>query len=105
MYKRQAADRTNDRQRRQQGAQLRQQLKPLREAVRLAETLVEKANRKKATIDAKLANPELYEPAQKDELKRLLIEKSRIEQETEAAESAWLSHADALETAERETAA
>ncbi len=101
----QPADRTNDKQRRQQGAQLRQQLKPLREAVRLAESALEKANRKKAAIEAKLANPEVYEPAQKDELKRLLLEKARIEQETDAAESAWLTHAEALEQAERDAAA
>ena len=100
-----ATDRGNDKQRRQQGAQLRQQLKPLREAVRLAESVLEKANRKKADIATKLANPDVYEPAQKDELKRLLLEKSRIEQETEAAENAWLMHSEALEQAERDAAA
>ena len=96
-----ADERPNDRQRRQQNAQLRAQLKPLRDAVRKAETALERAQQQKARIDEKLADPTLYEPAQKDALKRVLLDKARCEQEMETAETEWLLHSEALEQAER----
>jgi ATP-binding cassette, subfamily F, member 3 len=98
-----ADERPSDKQRRQQNAQLRAQLKPLRDAVRKAETALERAQLQKTRIDEKLSDPALYEPAQKDELKRVLLEKARFEQEMAAAETEWLLHSEALEEAERET--
>ena len=98
-------ERVNEKQRRQQGAQLRAQLKPLRDALKKAEGALERVEQRRADLDARLADPALYEPARKEDLKRLLAEKARIEQEREVAEAEWLTHAEALEQAEREAAA
>jgi len=98
-------ERQREKQRRQQGALLRAQLKPLRDAVRTAEAALEDAERQRVAIVARLAEPAIYEPAQKDELKRALAEKARIAQMHAAAETAWLEHAAALEQAEREVVA
>ena len=97
-----SADRSNDKLRRQQSAQLRTQLKPLRDAVKAAETQMERAHRARQTLEEKLADPALYEAARRDELKGLLLEKARLEAQTETAENDWLTHSEALEAAERE---
>ena len=95
-------ERSNDKFRRQQSAQLRAQLKPLRDAVKAAETLLERTHRAREALAAKLADPSLYEAARRDELKALLLEKARLDAQTEAAENDWLTHSEALEAAERE---
>ena len=99
------SERPNEKQRRQQDAQRRAQLKPLRDALKKAETALERVEQRRAELEAKLADPALYAPAQKDELKRLLGDKAQLERERDATEAAWLEHAEALEQAEREAAA
>ena len=99
------AERQRDKQRRQQGAQRRAQLKPLREAVKRAESALEHLEHRRAGIATKLADPGYYEPDMKDELKRLLAEKAKLEQERAAAEANWLEQAETLEQAERDAAA
>lgn len=100
-----AGERQSERERRQQGAQLRAQLKPLREAVKRAEIALERVEQRRAALEAKLADPALYDPTHKEELKRLLADKAAIEREREAAETNWLTHAETLEQAERDAAA
>ncbi len=97
-----SAERGNDKQRRQQGAQLRAQFKPLRDAVKLAESSLEKAHKQRTELEARIADPALYAPARRQELKSLLIDKAKLEAQIEEAELAWLTHSEALETAERE---
>ena len=63
---------------------------------------MERALRARQTLEEKLADPALYEAARRDELKGLLLEKARLEAQTEAAENDWLTHSEALEAAERE---
>ena len=94
-------ERGNEKQRRQQNAQARTQLKPLRDAVRLAESALERAQKGRAELAAKLAEPELYEPTRREQLKALLMDKARVEMQIDAAESAWLTHSEALELAEQ----
>jgi len=100
-----AGDRGNDKARRQQGAQLRAQLKPLRDAVKQAESVMERVQKKRTELEAKLADASLYEPARRDELKGLLLDKARLESQLEDAENDWLTHSEALEVAEREALA
>lgn len=100
-----AGERQSERERRQQGAQLRAQLKPLREALKRAESALERVEQRRASLEAKLADPAVYDPTNKEELKRLLADKAAIEQEREAAETNWLTHAETLEQAERDAAA
>ena len=94
-------ERSNEKQRRQQNAQARTQLKPLRDAVRLAESALERAQKGRAELAAKLADPELYEPTRREQLKALLMDKARVETQIDAAESEWLTHSEALELAEQ----
>ena len=82
--------------------QLRAQLKPLRDAVKQAESVMERVQKKRSELETRLADPSLYEPARRDELKGLLLDKARLEAQTEAAENDWLTHSEALEAAERE---
>ncbi len=97
-----AGERGNDKARRQQGAQLRAQLKPLRDAVKQAESVMERVQKKRSELETRLADPSLYEPARRDELKGLLLDKARLESQMEDAETDWLTHSEALEVAERE---
>jgi len=100
-----ADERPSEKQRRQQGAQLRAQLKPLRDAVRKAEDALASLARQRDAIEARLADPAIYEAANKDELKRVLGDQARLAQAHGEAEAAWLEHAEALEQAERDAAA
>jgi ATP-binding cassette, subfamily F, member 3 len=96
-----APARANDKIRRQQAAVRREQLRPLREAVRQAETLLERAQRKRREIEDLLADPALYGANEHARLKGLLIDKAKLDNQVEEAEEAWLSHSEALEVAER----
>ncbi len=100
-----ATGRPSEKQRRQQRAQQRAQLKPLRDAVRKAEEALAVLARQRTAFEARLADPALYEAAGKDELKRVLGDRTRLEQALATAETAWLEHAEALEQAERDAAA
>ncbi|MGE3771747.1 MAG: ribosomal protection-like ABC-F family protein [Gammaproteobacteria bacterium] len=100
-----ATDRPSDKQRRQQGAQVRAQLKPLRDAVKKAEAALADIEERRAALAARLEDPALYEPAKKEELKRVLSDKAQLEQAQAVAEAAWLERAEALEQAERDAAA
>ncbi len=97
--------RVSERERRQSAAQLRERLRPLRNAVRTAESLLEKLQREREQLEARLAEPALYEATARDTLKTLLLDKARAEQRFEEAELRWLSDAEALEEAERAVAA
>ncbi|MSR15188.1 MAG: ATP-binding cassette domain-containing protein [Gammaproteobacteria bacterium] len=93
-------DRLNDKTRRQQAALRREQLRPLTEAVRQAETLLERAQRKRREVEALLADPALYEATQQARLKSLLFDKAKLDHQVEEAETAWLTHSEALELAQ-----
>ncbi|HMM74726.1 MAG TPA: ATP-binding cassette domain-containing protein [Gammaproteobacteria bacterium] len=97
-------ERASEKQRRQQSAQIRTQLKPLREALRQAEAALADIQGRRARLAGRLADPALYEAAKKDELQRVLGDEARLEQAQAAAEAAWLEHAAALEQAERDAA-
>ncbi|MGD9600777.1 MAG: ATP-binding cassette domain-containing protein [Gammaproteobacteria bacterium] len=99
------AGRPTERARRQQAAQTRERLRPLRKAVKAAELELEKLQSERDRLTTQLADPGLYEPAARDFLKQLLREKSLIEQRHAALESQWLEDSVALEDAERSEAA
>jgi len=62
---------------------------------------LERAQKGRAELAAKLADPELYEPTRREQLKALLMDKARVETQIDAAESEWLTHSEALELAEQ----
>jgi ATP-binding cassette, subfamily F, member 3 len=87
------------------GAEKRQQLRPLQQAMQKAETALAKLGSKRAELEAELADPALYEPGEKIRLQGLLKDKARLDQQIEQAELAWLEAGEALEAAEKLIAA
>ncbi len=86
-------DRREERRRR---AESRAAAKPLRDALRAAERKLEDLNRDKATIEARLADPLLYQSAPGDAA-QLNIRLAEVSRATAEAETAWLAAAAALE--------
>ena len=85
---------------RRQEAERRQQLKPLRDAVKVSERQVEALTRKRDRLNETLADPALYEADDTARVTELTQEKAALERELAAAEEAWLEAMDALEQAE-----
>ena len=96
-----ADPRTGDREKRQQAARVREQLKPLRDAVRKAEQALERLQATRAELERKLEDPALYGPDARATLTTLLQDKARLEREIPEIEARWLADAEALEEAEQ----
>jgi ATP-binding cassette subfamily F protein 3 len=95
-------ERTDKRAQRQAAAALRQQLAPhKREADKLERQLGE-VQEKLAAIEARLADPQLYEAVRKDELKQLLAEQSTLKAREAQLEEAWLERLETLEALQAE---
>jgi len=90
---------------RRQDAEKRQQLRPFQQALGKAEAALEKLAQAKAAVEARLADPAIYEPGNKELMQSLLLEKAGLSRELEEAETAWLEAGEALETAENTLAA
>jgi ATP-binding cassette subfamily F protein 3 len=86
--------------RRRQDAEQRRQLQPLRREVAGHEVNVDRLTEIAEDLHQRLAEPEIYSDARKDELKALLAEKGRIDRELAEAEAAWLEAAERLEAVE-----
>jgi ATP-binding cassette subfamily F protein 3 len=86
--------------RRRQDAEQRRQLQPLRREVAGHEVNVGRLTEIAEDLHQRLAEPEIYSDARKDELKALLAEKGRIDRELAEAEAAWLEAAERLEAVE-----
>lgn len=86
---------------RRQGAERRQQLRPLQQALSRAEAKLEKLVKAGQSIESELADPLVYEPANKGRLQLLLQDKARIKREIDEAETAWLEAGESLESAEQ----
>ena len=72
---------------------------PLRQAVKDAEQRLAKLAAEQKTLEAKLAEPEIYTPEKAKELARINQRIAIIRRETETAEHAWLEAESALESA------
>ncbi|WP_035872373.1 ABC-F family ATP-binding cassette domain-containing protein [Cucumibacter marinus] len=85
---------------RQRAAALREETAPLRKAIKAAEADMAKHQSALDKIDAKLADPKLYEgdPA---ETVKLTTEQARLKSALEDAEAQWLEASEALEAAEK----
>jgi len=77
----------------------RRALQPLRNTVKKLEKELETLHAKKAGLDARLADPALYEAASSDKIKSLSIEQRQTEQALQQCEEAWLTASEALEDA------
>ncbi|HDZ15753.1 hypothetical protein LCGC14_1375110 [marine sediment metagenome] len=90
----------NKKQDRQAAAEQRKKMQPLRNAVKKAEQLMDKANEKLADLEQKLADTALYTDANKDKLKALLQQQGDLKTQLEQAEMDWFESSEQLEAAE-----
>jgi len=71
--------------------------KPIESRIKRLEEQMAKLQEKKATVDARLADPAIYDAANKDELKALIVDQAYLAKELEQLEMEWLEQQDALE--------
>jgi ATP-binding cassette subfamily F protein 3 len=71
--------------------------KPIETRIRRLEEQMSKLQQKKADIDAKLADAQIYEAARKEELKSLIADQGVCARELEQLEMEWLEQQEALE--------
>ena len=71
--------------------------KPIENRVRKLEEQMAKLQEKKAAVDARLADPAVYDAANKEELKTLLLTQADCTKQLEQVEAEWLEQQEALE--------
>ena len=90
--------RDNRKQARKERAEQRQATAELRKTIKNAETRIAKLEAQKTTLEARLADPEVYNGSTRD-LMDLQLKHAALKEELEAAEAAWLEAQEALEGA------
>ena len=88
---------------RQERAKQRAKVKPLRDNLNRIEKEIDKATDIKLRLDQELANPEIYNEANKDQLRELLFDQARNAQLHQELESRWLEASELLEHADAPT--
>ncbi|MFI4939192.1 MAG: ATP-binding cassette domain-containing protein [Burkholderiales bacterium] len=71
--------------------------KPIESKLKKLEEQIAKRNAQKAVVDTRLAEPEVYDHANKKELKTLLTDQAFYAKELEQLEAEWLEQQEALE--------
>ena len=86
---------------RQQAAQKRANLRPLKQAADKLEKQLEKLQQQLAEVETKLGDEALYQPDQKVALSDLLARQGTLHKQCESVESDWLDAMTSLEEAEQ----
>ena len=84
---------------RQQEAQRRKQLQPLRNKLKKSEKRLDELSEKKEQLENTLADPNIYSEENKEILKKALFDKSQVDKELETVEMQWMEISEALESA------
>ncbi|MCB1864391.1 MAG: ATP-binding cassette domain-containing protein [Chromatiales bacterium] len=92
-----AADRKTQR---RDAAEERKRLQPFRRSVERAERKLDEVAKRRKALEAELADAGIYNDANKERLKALLVEQAYVDRDHEAAETAWMEASEALEAAE-----
>ena len=97
-----ASESREDRQeRRRLEAEERQRLsalrKPIESRIKRLDEQMAKLNARKTDVDARLADASIYDDANKEELKTLILDQAYIAKELEQLETEWLEQQEALE--------
>ncbi|MEC4719472.1 ATP-binding cassette domain-containing protein [Noviherbaspirillum sp. CPCC 100848] len=97
-----ASESREDRQeRRRQEAEERQRLstlrKPIESRIKRLDEQMAKLNARKSEVDAKLADSTIYDDANREALKQLILDQAYIAKELEQLETEWLEQQEALE--------
>ena len=85
---------------RQEKAKQREKIKPLRDRLNRIDKEIDKATEAKQRLDQALANPEIYDEANRDQLRELLFDQARNAQLHQELESQWLEASELLEQAD-----
>lgn len=91
----------NKKEDRKKAAQQRQQHKPLRDQLKKLEITLEKLSTEKKQLENQLADIALYEEANKEKLKRLLMEQENARKQLEENEMRWLQLSEELDILQR----
>ena len=83
---------------RKQDAERRKQLKPLLNKLKKTEQAVESYHAEQKALEQQLADPDVYQDAQKETLKKLMARKIDVDQALEQAETEWMALEEQLET-------
>jgi len=81
-------------------AETRKAQAPLRKQARAAEQLLTQLSQERATLEARLADPKLYERGDSQEITRINARLGALTKQADAAEEAWLAAEAELEAAE-----
>jgi len=84
-------------------AERRNQLSPLRAAVRTAEEDLTRLGQERLELERALADPTLYTAGSREELARILDRQRAVTRSVTDAETRWLQASEALEAAERQS--
>ncbi|WP_341936652.1 ATP-binding cassette domain-containing protein [Marinimicrobium sp. C2-29] len=84
---------------RQEAAARRQQRKPLRDKLKKLERDMERLTRELGELENKMADPDLYDEANKQELQKLLRSQGECQSQLEECEEQWLELTEELELA------
>jgi ATP-binding cassette subfamily F protein 3 len=84
---------------RRNDAEQRQKLQPLKKELQKIEARMEKLTQEKAALEQQLADPAIYDTANKDQLKALLLRQSELQKTLAETEAAWLELSERLEGA------
>ncbi len=95
-------DKTDKKAQRQAAAALRQQLAPHKREADKLEAELGKLHEKLATIDTRLGDSDIYEPARKNDLRDLLAEQARLKVREAELEEAWMEALELLESMQAE---
>ena len=71
--------------------------KPIESRIKKLEEQIAKRQAQKAVVDARLADPEIYDQSKKKELKQLLTDQTYYKKEVDTLEAEWMEQQDALE--------
>jgi ATP-binding cassette subfamily F protein 3 len=95
------ASREDKQERRRLEAEERQRLsaqkKPIESRIKRLDEQIAKLNARKQSVDARLADPAIYDDANNEELKTLILDQAYLAKELERLETEWLEQHEALE--------
>ncbi len=89
----------NKKEQRQQSAERRRELQPMRDRLKRVEREIEKCQQVRVEIEHKLADNAIYNENRKDELSGLLFDQARLSSQLQTLEEEWLELSESLEGA------
>ncbi len=92
----------NKKSKRQQAANIRQSLQPLRKAIKQTDQLLIKVSAQLQQLDASLTDTSLYQPANAQRLQEMLKDQGKLRAQQSQLEEQWLEQHEALEQAEQQ---